>query len=230
MRHSFAYGILKVYETSLFVAVVFDSSRHVSALAPHMLAVYIDNVHSSFSKQAAVLVSLLHHLVTSPTTFCQHLRRKASSIILSSSPEYGWLLSLATALQLRNYSRLAFLTRSESWSPFVQGIGHSKQPSDPPKTGHPNVAYGAVEMMVNKIRLKSRESSWPVLRSAYRELVCQPGSSTIPWLVRSLKLSDGCQDSRAGVTVADWLRSKASLGQVRQKEGVEGRWIVSKER
>ena len=87
-----------------------------------------------------------------------------------------------------------------------------------------NKAFYAV---VDTLRAKARESTWTVIRSAYREISCHADSPTRDWLAKSLALQPVLPDSDSA-TLDQWLQGKSSLNQVRQKEGVEGRWIICK--
>lgn len=92
-------------------------------------------------------------------------------------------------------------------------------------------------MLVEGVRTKARATAWLVIRSAYRELHCvQPPvdaptahASTNEWLTRSLALHPlECPITEAMEAVDVWLEEKCTEGEVRRKEGAEGRWIVCK--
>ena len=87
-------------------------------------------------------------------------------------------------------------------------------------------------VLVDSVRAKARATAWLVIRSAYRELHCVPppvdvpvvAASTSEWLARSLAL----HPAEAMKAVDIWLEQKCAEGEVRRKEGAEGRWIVCK--
>ena len=81
---------------------------------------------------------------------------------------------------------------------------------------------------VDSLRAKVRETAWTVMRSAYRELACHVGSmDTRNWLERSLCLKSTISESFT-IPLEQFLDQQSSLGTIRAKEGVEGRWIVCK--
>ena len=97
---------------------------------------------------------------------------------------------------------------------------------------HANSDLGtrALLFLVDSLRRKAGDSAWDTIRSAYRELSCDPTSlGTKTWLRRSLCLDSVVLDDSSS-EIESWLEQKLPLGHVRRKEGVEGRWIICKVR
>lgn len=94
-----------------------------------------------------------------------------------------------------------------------------------------NLATEAVHMLVDSLRASTREKTWAIIRSAYREFSLHLESETTrSWLERSLVLIPVIPGAES-VGLDQWLTKKSQDGQVRKKEGtIDGRWIVCKSR
>ena len=100
---------------------------------------------------------------------------------------------------------------------------------------HANSDLGprALLFVVDSLRRKAGDSAWDTIRSAYRELSCDPSSlGTKTWLRKSLCLDSVIlgDSSSSDSELESWLEQKIPLGHVRHREGVEGRWIICKVR
>lgn len=99
------------------------------------------------------------------------------------------------------------------------------------------MALEAMCVLVEDVRAKAQATAWLVIRSAYKELHCVPPPADAPaahhstseWLAKSLALhSIECNVTEPIKAVNAWLEQKCTEGEVRRKEGSEGRWIVCK--
>jgi hypothetical protein len=232
-----------VYETSLFLAILFDSPRQTTSILSHL----IPDLYSALStplRDLTTLISLIHHLVAaypSQIPFRQHLHSLPSSMLPPDSS--AWIRSLASSLRLLNYSKFEELTRPPSLSPLLRAA-HEQNPSalsaaaststsenHDSHSANVNLANRALQTLVASLRSKAREKTWHVIRSAYRELGCDPESeATRNWLARSLALSSTIPTGKY-ISVDEWLENKRRDGQVRKKDGgSEGKWIICKVR
>lgn len=230
--------MLSVYETSLFLAILFDSPRQTTTILSHL----IPDIYSTLSTPPSclvVIISLIHHLVAaypSQVTFRQHLHTLPSSLLPLDSESRVWITSLASNLRSLNYSKFEKLTRPSSFSPLFD-VTHKQDHRT--STLHSidclhssaDLANRALHVLIDSLRTKAREKSWHVIRSAYRELACHPGSGdTQDWLERSLALSSIIPAACESTALHEWLEKKSREGQVKQKDGAEGRWIICKVR
>lgn len=169
------------------------------------------------------LLSLIHHLVAaypSQSTYRHHLQGIPPAFLPESSESRLWVESLAASLRAMNYTKYERLSRGPSYAQLCMVDSQSPSP-------HSKLASEALHVLVDSLRNKTREMMWRVIRSAYREVNCDPASGTTrEWLTRSLVLSPSADEN---VALDDWLERKATEGQVRKKEGAaEGRWIICK--
>ncbi|KZT09259.1 voltage-gated potassium channel [Laetiporus sulphureus 93-53] len=258
---------LEVYETSLYLSVLFRSFNQTTSIISHLLPhLYITPSAPSPSPLqphralGTALLSLLHYLVLgypSQSRYYEHLHSLPRSFLLRDSDAYQWLSDLARCLWTRDYTRLEALTRREAFKPFVgseadqipapqdaapksKGAEREIKQRSAKQSGAPsNLALEALCTLIDSLRAKARETTWRVLRSAYRELHCLPPnstskgpSSTSEWLAHSLTLASIwdddaiADDNYVAKLVDEWLTRKCAEGEIRQKEGVEGRWTV----
>lgn len=252
---------LEVYETSLYLTALFSTPAQttsiISQLLPHM---YLPFSTLSASCSLTALLSLVHFLVAgypSQSRFFEHLLAMPRTFMPRSSAAYHWVWALARALRQRNYAQLERLTERAAFADLMPqpkpspnskpkpkpqtspASGDGKDTSKTSTTGAPeNLSLAALSTLIDVLRAKARETTWSVLRSAYRELYCpKPGGSdaavapTRLWLCRSLVLqstvepADGLNDTSV---LDDWLEKKRAADEIRPKEGAEGRWIVHK--
>lgn len=136
---------------------------------------------------------------------------------------------------MRNYAKLACLTTKLAVLSAISQAQRSadvdslKQPSPDCARGS-KLALDAVLCLLDRLRQKAAESSWAIIRSAYREFsMDEEAEGTKTWLSRSLSL-ESIYHSEHSISAADWMERKVSLGNVRKKEGCEGRWVVCKTR
>jgi len=112
-----------VYETSLFLAILFDSPRQTTTILSHL----IPDMYSIISTplcHLTTLLSLIHHLVAaypSQSTFRQHLLRFHIPCYLRTQGHACGIISLASCLRSLNYSKFEELTRPSSFY-FLGGL------------------------------------------------------------------------------------------------------------
>ena len=130
---------------------------------------------------------------------------------------------------MRNYAKFENLSAKKT---VLEVIGESTAISafDDGNELNNDLGTRALLFLVDSLRRKAGDSAWDTIRSAYRELSCDPTSlGTTTWLRRSLCLESVVLDDYS-CEIESWLEQKLPLGHVRRKEGVEGRWIICKGR
>ena len=128
---------------------------------------------------------------------------------------------------MRYYAKFENLSRKIS---ILEVIGESTTTFDGDECQFHALGTRALLVLVESLRRKAGDSAWDTIRSAYRELSCDPTSlGTKTWLRRSLCLDSVVLDDFS-CEIESWLEQKLPLGHVRRKEGVEGRWIICKVR
>lgn len=214
-----------MYETSSYLAVLFDSALQTTSTLSHLIP-DLYSTSTSHNTRITTLISLLHHLIAaypSQNTFRQHLSSVPSSFLPPDSKAREWVEGVAFSLRSLNFSKFEQLTRLSSFSGFLDPPSELANNFESTRT----LAHDALYHLVDALRTKSREKTWKVIRSAYRELAPE-SKTTRDWLERSLVLctvEPGGQD----VVLDTWLAKKGEEGQLKKKEGAsDGRWIVCK--
>ncbi|KAJ6611431.1 hypothetical protein B0H10DRAFT_1809488 [Mycena sp. CBHHK59/15] len=205
---------LEVYETSLYLATLSDSPRHVSSVIPALASYFhLPSKEPNLNCIPAILICLLHHLVAaypSQREFHSYLASVPTSFFPTDSAERTWISALSSSIRARNYAKIDKLTQLSA----LPAGGASRE-----------LARMAFYHVVDALRAKTREMAWTVMRAAYRELWCQSDSDTQDWLVCSLGLRSGIPGGH-DIDLDEWLERESGLGHVRKKEGVDGRWIL----
>ncbi|KAF8799023.1 hypothetical protein BYT27DRAFT_7202779 [Phlegmacium glaucopus] len=220
---------LEVYELSLSLAVIFESQKQAASIIPTLFA-RPDTAHSITTLHNpsihSVLISLLHHLVTSYPSQSTYDQHRTQVLLREQSRASSWLMSLTRSLRMRNYAKFEILSKKKT---VLEVIKESTTTTLDESQSHANSDLGlrALLFLVDSLRRKAGDSAWDTIRSAYRELSCDPTTKT--WLRRSLCLDSVVLDNSSS-EVENWLEQKVPLGHVRRKEGVEGRWIICKVR
>ncbi|OCH85961.1 hypothetical protein OBBRIDRAFT_890823 [Obba rivulosa] len=256
-RDAFA---IEVYESSLYLSVIFKAAAQTTSTLSHLLPLYTrqsdpaasDAASASTPRQpgaAPVLLALLHALHTtypSQRGFHEQVRALPPAFLPRSSDAHHWVHDLARCLRRCEYARLERLTELAAFAHFV---GDRPGPGGPGAAA-PDLPLEALRTLVDAIRVQARMTAWRIVRSAYRELACPPaslaaGSETSMWLVRSLALRswergdlrdaervegssvEGKEAEMEERRLAEqWLVARCKEGEVKEKEGVEGRWIL----
>ncbi|KAF8843350.1 hypothetical protein BDN67DRAFT_1027982 [Paxillus ammoniavirescens] len=225
-RDSFA---LEVYETSLYLSVVFDSPVQTTSILSHLVPdIYPKTTSSQASGLATMLVLLLHHLVTSypsQKTYFEQIRQITPKYLERPSQGYSWVSALAQSLRSQNFVRFEQLSHPNEFD-------HLLPPSHPrPNSKYigtfPNLPRDAVYALISRLRLKTRDRAWIVVRNAYREL--SSSSEARSWLGRRL-FFDSFGSETTVVRFDEWIQERCRDGHLRPKEGVEDRWMVCKAR
>lgn len=193
--------------------------------------------HATKSRQYATVASLLHFLITaypSQSRYSEHLSSIPTDYI--SSGVRSWLRELTRALRLHNFAWLERYTSRDVLLDRLDcaSIGVPRNESNAPR----DLATEALATLLDALRSKASVTTWAILRSAYYELSCptpSEGTSSLTrdWLLRSLLLCDVAfkEDADDDTAILDtWIQGKHKLGELRPKEGVEGRWVICKVR
>ncbi|KAJ6508365.1 hypothetical protein C8R45DRAFT_967187 [Mycena sanguinolenta] len=219
---------LEVYETSLYLAVLFDSPRHINPVIPALMSYFcLPSTKPDRNHVDPVLVCLLHQLVTaypSQREFRASLSSVPASCFADGSSARVWITSLAGCIRTHNYTKIDKLTQIAALP-----TGDTAPSSALPQNRE--LPRKALYHLVASLRSRTREMAWTILRSSYREFSCQvdPQLNTRPWLDRSLGLRSDLP-GQFSIGLDGWLEQESALGHVRRKDGVEGRWIVCKPR
>ncbi|KDR82449.1 hypothetical protein GALMADRAFT_220457 [Galerina marginata CBS 339.88] len=228
---------LEVYETSLYLSAIFESPKQTISVIPHLFPPRTEHLGSSklpLPSIHSVLISLLHHIVASypsQSTYYQQLESIPTTLLPRKSEASKWLASLTKCLRTRNYAKFAGLSQEASIKFVLVASLSGTEPKNPlSPRADPDKGLEAVLFLLDALRRKAADTTWNVVRSAYRELSCdQASAETKSWLSRTMCL-ESVLDHELSVEAEHWLVSKVSAGHVRRKEGVEGRWIVCKVR
>ncbi|KAI8971184.1 hypothetical protein BD414DRAFT_501251 [Trametes punicea] len=178
-----------------------------------------------------------------PAEASQPADRDRDQRILSTR---DWLLELARCLRRRNYALLDTLTRRAVYSRLVP---HRREQAKASADGAaeaapPDLALEAVGTLVESLLDQARDTTWRVVRTAYREVNLRAvptgaveENTTAVWLARSLVLrrmlprKDRTEPASVMFDVVEaWLDERCAKGEARRKggEGMEGRWSFMK--
>lgn len=228
---------LEVYETSLYLSIVFESPRQPPSIIPHLIPhLYQTATCPQPLRLTTLILTLLYHLGTSypsQTTFFKHLKSIPTALLPKDSKAARWITMLARSLRMKNYAQFERLSRITTLSSLLGGPIHGFLSIDSLTNStraqaSQEYAHGAILTTLDALRNKARETFWTVLRSSYRELGCTSNSGdTKEWISRSLCMESPLSEDLTLESEA-WLDRKAQEGHTRRKEGVEGRWIICK--
>ena len=219
----------KVYELSLYLAVIFDSQKQAASIIPSLFTDTADSTTTLRSPTIhSILISLLHYLVTSYPSQSTYNQHRTQVLLPKQSKVSVWLISLTRCLRMHNYAQFENLSGRKSILAVIEESTTSLGKNEHRSQANSDLGTRALLILVDSLRRKAGDSAWDIIRSAYRELSCQPTSlGTETWLRRSLCLDSVVLDDPS-FEVESWLEQKVPLGHVRRKEGVEGRWIICK--
>jgi len=235
---------LAVYETSFYLAIVFDAPVQIAASQAHLVKLFdllslpsdLSSSSSLHRKATALLVtsSLLSLTIAYPSQ-SSYYRNLEASRKLPQSPNdkvdvdcSSWIRSLRISLSLRNYAQSQRLTSSRQVNSVVDQLVSSES-SDKDNTALDDLLRQVIFKLVDSLRHKLRESSWQILRSAYRELTVSSANDDLAnsaWTGRALFFDIVDSDSKSMSRLDIWTQQKVSEGQLIGKEGVNGRWII----
>lgn len=180
------------------------------------------------SRLPTILILLLHRLVVSfpsQQKYLDQIRYLVPNLLERSSATYLWISTLARSLRTLNFIQFERLSHPDAFEhllPSSRPIPSSKVMATTAFHDLPRVAVNA---LVSRLRLKARDEAWMVVRNAYRELSSSDETQT--WLGKRL-FFDSFGSEATVVRFDEWVRERCRNGQLRPKEGVEGRWLVCK--
>jgi len=227
-----------VYETSLYLSILFESPKQTAAVIPHIFHLDArDKARSEPRSLHAIVVALLYQLVStypSQSLYHRYLGYLPTTVLLKGSPLEVWLDSLASQLRRRNYAKFDALSHKSAWPDALNDdlretrkALYSRWPDNTDMQHLPSKSF---LFILDNLRRHAGDAAWTVIRSAYRELSCDVSSGeTTTWLARSLCLESLMSEARS-VAVEAWLNEKTPLDHVQAKEGATGRWIIRKPR
>ncbi|KAF9220909.1 hypothetical protein BS17DRAFT_786162 [Gyrodon lividus] len=225
-KDSFAW---EVYETSLYLSVIFDSPMQTTSILSHLVPdIYSKTIPPQPFRLATTLILLLHHLVASypsQRTYFEQMRQITPNSLEQLSAAYSWISALAQSLRTSNFVQFEQLSHPDA---FDHLLPPSCPRSDPKCTGaFPNLPRDAVYGLISRLRSKTRDRAWMVVRNAYREL--SSSDETRLWLGKRL-LFDSFGSEVSVVRFDEWVQEGCRDGHLIPKEGVEGRWKICKAR
>ena len=229
-----------VYETSLHLSIIFSSSKQTESVLSHLLpqrpvqgatrdleeqisetATRPSEASSLTLSHWTITLTLLYTLVVnypSQRRFYE-MHQELSATCGMPSPLDQWLKSVARTLHRGHPFQLAQIVRVS----YVEG--HLPLPSDDAQTASfPHLPSVALECLLDNIQGLSRQSSWRILMSAYREFGL-PVGDTRTWLSSQLIL-----EKSSSTDLDEWLREREEKGEISRKEGTIDRWVVELKR
>jgi hypothetical protein len=213
---------------SLYLSVIFESPKQTISIIPHLFPPNSEppaQFTGVLPSVQSLLISLLHHLVTtfpSQGTYHQQLASIPRTALPRGSQISLWLKPVTKSLRTRNYAMFSALSQKST----VEKLLESLLLVTPRGPTEGILATNAVFCLVQALRRKASETAWNVLRSAYRELD-QGSTDTETWLTKSLFLDSVIGDEWT-VGANAWLETKTSLGHVHRKANTTHKWIVCK--
>ncbi|CAE6406836.1 unnamed protein product [Rhizoctonia solani] len=217
---------VQVVEKSAYLSIIYNSPVNIASSFGYLLDVYTVNPETAntlkLNKAAVGLLQFLHTLVDEfPSQKVSHrliIGFDAQTCLPRSSAEWSVASDIASALRRNNWWALEKLTSStvvderlknEPWTKSTSDSGESNSESDIIFSELPS---RALSHLLEQLRAKVRSSAWPVLRSAYRQVVKEP------WLERSLLLpNEG---------IAEFMRAAVENSEAVPKDAVTGVWIL----
>ena len=220
-----------VYETSLFLSVVFNSpvqtTSILSRLVPH---IYSTSPAPQPFRLTTVLIMLIHQLVISfpsQQTYLEQIKCIVPNLLERPSAAYLWISALARSLRTSNFVQFEKLSHPDAFDRLLLSSPPVPSSNVTATTALHDLPRKAVHALISRLRLKARDEAWMVVRNAYREL--SSCDETQVWLGKRL-FFDSFGSEATVVRFDEWVREKCRDGQLRPKEGVEGRWMVCKAR
>ncbi|EKM51603.1 uncharacterized protein PHACADRAFT_261845 [Phanerochaete carnosa HHB-10118-sp] len=224
----------------MYLSILFSSPKDTASVVSHLIpGMYKTRSSLPETCSMAVTASLLYYLVTaypSQSRYFEHLGLIPKALLRETTRK--WLRELTRALRQHDYARTEQLAGRGAME-IALGIDTAGIPtSNEPQSGSPpDLAIEALYDLLDSLRSRARDTTWTILRSAYRELSC-PKPSNVPasiitrnWLLQSLLLRSVAShcDKRDDESLLDtWIQERVSRAELRPKDGAEGRWIVCK--
>jgi hypothetical protein len=219
--------IYPVYETSLWLSIIFHSqAQTTSILSPLLPDLYLSVWKGGASSCLTVLLASLHSLerhYPSQRAFFDLSKSLPPSFALRDDHQV-WLRELSCSLRRSGYSQFGRLTQKATLVRLVA----SETPDQTPRHQDPDLALLSFQTLVAGLRDRLRLSAWCTVRGAYREFAL-PLRDTTTWLSNVLlfEAETGKQEAhKDSDRVQLWFTSREHLGEVVRKDGMDGRWTV----
>ncbi|CAE6422161.1 unnamed protein product [Rhizoctonia solani] len=219
-RDSFA---LQVVEKSAYLSILYSSPVNIASSFAYLLDAYAVKPETSkipnVNKTAIGLLRFLQTLVDEfPSQRVSHrliLGPDAQSHLPRNSAEWSFASDVASALRRNNWWALEKLTGPKTVDERLKDEPWTKPTSDSnleSETVFSKLPSRTLTHLLEQLRTKVRSSTWPVLRSAYREVV------KAPWLERSLLLpNEG---------IGEFMRTAVEKSEAVAKEAATDVWIL----
>ncbi|KAF8546737.1 hypothetical protein OG21DRAFT_1047994 [Imleria badia] len=222
---------LEVYETSLFLSVVFNSPVQTTSILSRLVPdIYSASPPPQSFRLTTILILLLHQLVISfpsQQTYLEQIKSLVPNLLERPSAAYLWISGLARSLRTSNFVQFEKLSHPDAFDPLLPLSCSVPSSNVTTATAFQDLPRNAVHALVSRLRLKARDEAWIVVRNAYRELSSSDETQT--WLGKRL-FFDNFGSEATAVRFDEWVRERCRDGQLRPKQGVEGRWTVCKAR
>ncbi|KAF8746955.1 hypothetical protein RHS02_00542, partial [Rhizoctonia solani] len=217
---------IQVVEKSVYLSIVYNSPVNIASSFSYLLDVYTAKPETSetlkLNKTAVGLLQFLHTLVDEfPSQKVSHrliLGSDPQICLPRNSAEWSLASDIASALRRNNWWALEKLTnpavvderlKNEPWTKFTSDSDGSNSESEVVFAKLPS---RALTHLLEQLRAKVRSSAWPVLRSAYRQVVKEP------WLERSLLLpNEG---------VGEFMRAAVENSEAVLKDAATNIWLL----
>lgn len=191
---------------------------------------YLETPAPHTFRRAIILILLLHQLVVtfpSQQPYLDQIKYLVPNLLERPSAAYSWISTLARSLRTLNFVQFETLSHPDAFEyllPLSPPISSSDVTAAKWFRELPQIALRA---LVSRLRLKARDEAWLVIRNAYREL--SSSDEMQMWLGKRL-FFDSFGSEATVVRFHTWVQERCRDGQLRSKEGTEGRWIVCKAR
>lgn len=220
-----------VYETSLYLSVIFDSPVQTTSVLSRL----VPDIYSASSapqpfRLTTILILLLHQLVISfpsQQPYLDQIKHLVPNLLERPSAAYLWISALARSLRTSNFVQFEKLSHPDAFEHLLPSSRSIPSSNIKTTTVFRDLPRNAILALVSQLRLKARDETWRVVRNAYREL--SSSDETQMWLGKRL-FFDSFGSEATVVRFDEWVRERCRDGQLRPKEGVEGRWMVCKAR
>ncbi|KAI0304296.1 hypothetical protein B0F90DRAFT_1233749 [Multifurca ochricompacta] len=223
---------IEVYETSLWLSIIFRSRSQTTSILSHLLPDIYLSV-TPFPKEFSCLTILLASLHSLDLYFPSQrsffdLEKGLPPPLALGSDHKVWLRELSCSLRRGGYLQFRRLTQHSSLARLAAAA--SETPDRLSCRSGPDLPLLSFEMLIASLRSHLRLSTWRMIRSAYREFAL-PLSNTEVWLSDMLLLEtergkEEEEDPRDSDHVQVWFISRENLGEVGRKEGSDRRWVV----
>jgi hypothetical protein len=215
-----------VVEKTTYLSIIYNSPVNIASSFGYLLDVYTAKPETAntlkLNKAAIGLVQFLHTLLDEfPSQRVSHRLITGSDAYIclpSNSAERSLASDIASALRRNNWWALEKLTSSTivderlKNEPWIKSSSDSGGPNSESDNVFSELPSRALAHLLEQLRAKVRSSAWPVLRSAYRQVVKEP------WLERSLLLpNEG---------IREFMRAAVENSEAAPKDAATDVWIL----